>query len=249
VKRRFGCYSVALENLPAYSFAEDLETIQGWSAEKEQLLIQSLKADGLYCESEFYTYQSIIESLLPKILKLSFSDRGDLHKENHKNDPHFLKDIWLRLQKVQDSLTEKQTELVDLLYLNRPMLTYEEVAAKLNISFDSVRDREACVIIKMKKEFIEFTSFSPYKDYHKNNQVIWSYIGCRHNPTAEKIHPCYRVKIQNGVEVKEFITHGDLLAEKLKRTLGLMSENEIQTIEILNRQELEPLYTADNTTL
>ena len=106
----------------------------------------------------------------------------------------------------------------------------------------------------MKKEFSEFTSFSPYKDYHKNNQVIWSYIGCRHNPTAEKIHPCYRVKIQNGVEVKEFITHGDLLAEKLKRTLGLTPKSVVEAIANLNlhdehskAQKAEPLFTVDNT--
>ncbi len=94
-------------------------------------------------------------------------------------------------------------------------MTYEETAAAIGNSFDSVRDREDGVILKMKNEFKEFATLSPYKDFHKNNIVVWSYIGCRHNPAAEKVHPCYRIRIQNGVETKEFITHGDLIAEKL----------------------------------
>lgn len=95
---------------------------------------------------------------------------------------------------------------------------------------------------------------SPYKDYHKNNQVIWSYIGCRHNPTAEKIHPCYRIKIQNGVEMKEFITHGDLVAEKLKRALGLL-QNTVEPAPLVNfdpnsanDHKDEPFNTAGENT-
>ncbi|MBL7554981.1 MAG: hypothetical protein JNM24_04095 [Bdellovibrionaceae bacterium] len=159
--------------------------------------------------------------MIAKITKLSFSDRIDLFKLNTNKDPNFLSNIWARLKQVRESFTDKQAELVDLLYLSRPGLTYEETAAAIGISFDSVRDRENGVILKMKNEFKEFATLSPYKDYHKNNIVIWSYIGCRHNPTAEKIHPCYRIRIQNGVETRQFITHGDLIAEKLLRGLGL----------------------------
>lgn len=159
--------------------------------------------------------------MIAKITKLSFSDRIDLFKLNTNKDPNFLSNIWARLKQVRESFTDKQAELVDLLYLSRPGLTYEETAAAIGISFDSVRDRENGVILKMKNEFKEFATLSPYKDYHKNNIVIWSYIGCRHNPTAEKIHPCYRIRIQNGVETRQFITHDDLIAEKLLRGLGL----------------------------
>lgn len=176
---------------------------------------------GLYTESDFYTYQSILESILAKIIKLSFSDRTDLFKLNTNKDPNFLSNTWARLKQVRESFTDKQAELVDLLYLNRPGMTYEEAAKEIGISFDSVRDREDGVILKMKNEFKEFATLSPYKDYHKNSIVIWSYIGCRHNPTADKIHPCYRIRTRNGVETKEFITHGDLIAEKLRRGLGL----------------------------
>lgn len=206
---------------------------------------------GVYCESDFYIYQSIIESLLAKILKLGFSDRSDLLRLNTDNNPNFLSNIWLRLKQVRESFTDKQTELVDLLYLRRPSMTYEETAASLGISFDSVRDREDGVILKMKNEFPEFKNLSLYKDYHKNNIVIWSYIGCRHNPTAEKIHPCYRIKVINGAEVKEFITHGDLLAEKLRRGLGLdlitptneFSISPLSTTVLTALQKSEPLIT------
>lgn len=175
---------------------------------------------GLLTESDFYTNQSILESVVAKIIKLSFSDRIDLFKLNTNNDPNFLSNIWARLKQVRESFTDKQAELVDLLYLSRPGLTYEETAAAIGISFNSVRDREDGVILKVKNEFKEFATLSPYKDFHKNNIVIWSYIGCRHNPTAEKIHPCYRIRIQNGVETREFITHDDLIAEKLLRGLA-----------------------------
>jgi len=176
---------------------------------------------GLFTESDFYTNQSILESLLSKITKQNFSDRTDLFRLNTNNDPNFLSNIWGRLKKVRESFTDKQSELVDLLYLGRPAMTYEETAATLGISFDSVRDREDGVILKMKNEFKEFASLSPYKDYHKNNIVIWSYIGCRHNPTAEKIHPLYRIKVVDGIERKEFISQGALFAERVTRVLGL----------------------------
>lgn len=209
---------------------------------------------GVFTESDFYTYQSIIESIIGKILKLSFSDRTDLLKLNNDDDPNFLKNIWERLKAIRENFTQKQTELVELLYLNRPQMTYEEASETLGISFDSVRDREDGVILKIKKEFTEFNSFSPYKDYHKNNQVIWSYIGCRHNPMAEKIHPYYRIKMQNGVEVKELIIHGDLVAEKLKRALGLF-QNTVEPVPLVNfvrdsanDHNNEPLNTAGEIT-
>lgn len=100
-------------------------------------------------------------------------------------------------------------------------MTYEETAAALGISFDSVRDREDGVILKMKKEFVEFETLSPYKDYHKNNIMIWSFMGCRHNPTAEFVHPLYRIKTIDGVETKQHVSRGDIFAERLIEILGL----------------------------
>nr|BFD66933.1 hypothetical protein HAGR004_19550 [Bdellovibrio sp. HAGR004] len=202
---------------------------------------------GIYTENDFYIYQSVLEGLLTKLLILSFSDRNEFKHLVKQNS------IWPRVKRIREEFTQKQTEIVQLLYINRPIYTYDEAAKELGISIDSVRDREEGVINKMKKEFIEFKNCFPYKDYHKNNQRIWSYIGCRHNPTADKIHPCYRVRIQNDCEVKESITHGELIAEKLNRNLGLTlktkkpaiakTESCDEEIDILGRKG-EPLNTA-----
>lgn len=198
---------------------------------------------GLYTESDFYTYQSVLEAMLAKIMKLSFSDRIELQRNNNNHNPEFLYNIWGRLKQVRESFTVKQTELVEFLYTNRPAMTYEETSAALGISFDSVRDREDGVIIKMKKEFTEFKNYFPYKDYHKNNIMIWSFMGCRHNPTAEIVHPCYRIKKQNNIKTKELITHGDLFAEKILRNLGL--NKILQSNESLHFLETESNKTTD----
>jgi hypothetical protein len=118
-------------------------------------------------------------------------------------------------------------------------MTYEETAAALGISCDSVRDREDGVILKMKKEFVEFETLSPYKDFHKNNIMIWSFMGCRHNPTAEFVHPLYRIKTINGAETRQFVSRGDLFAERLIEMLGLNRP------EIVQDRQLEPTRQAD----
>ena len=143
---------------------------------------------GMYTTQDFYIHQSILESLIAKILKLAFSDRKELS----------ILDIWRRLSHVRASLTDKQGELLQILYLAEPALTYQEASVFLGISLDSVRDREAGILLKFRKEFPELRELEPYKDWTKNQKRFYTYRGLVHLPSVEIRHPCFRIRNING---------------------------------------------------
>ncbi|WP_409479670.1 hypothetical protein [Pseudobdellovibrio sp. HCB154] len=171
---------------------------------------------GIYTTHDFYTHQSIIESLLSKFIKLQFQDRFDLQKIAAKNlnlpaqaGSVLLHNIWKRFFEVRNNLTLKQTQVVELLYLKTPTLTYQKAAAELGISFDSVRDREVGVILKFRNAFPEFSSLEPYKHYTKHQKRFYIYRGLVHLPSMETAHPCYRIKTANGIENRSLISAHD----------------------------------------
>lgn len=171
---------------------------------------------GIYTTHDFYTHQSIIESLLSKLIKMQFQDRFDLQKIAVKNlnlsaqaGSVLLQNVWKRFYEIRNYLTPKQLEIVDLLYLNTPSLAYHEAALMLEISVDSVRDRETGVILKFRNEFMEFSSLEPYKHYTKHQKRFYIYKGLVHLPSMEVIHPCYRIRTVNGVEHRELISPHD----------------------------------------
>ena len=171
---------------------------------------------GLYTTEDFYTYQSMIESLVAKVLRHSFSDRSDLQNIAFENlnrpliaDSNLLANIWGRLAGVRSNLTPKQEELLQLLYLRDPTLAYDEASILLGISFDSVRDREDGLILKIRKAFPELQTLQPYKDWTKNQKGFYIYRGLVYLPSMEIKYPCYRIKILNGIEIKECITGED----------------------------------------
>ena len=158
----------------------------------------------------------MIESLVAKILKHSFSDRSDLQNIAFGNlnrpkfaDLNLLSNIWKRLAVVRANLTTKQEELLQLLYLTEPTMTYEEASLFLAISFDSVRDRENGLILKMRKAFPELKTLETYKNWTQNQKRFYIYRGLVYLPSVELRRPCYRIKKINGVEIKECITGED----------------------------------------
>lgn len=190
---------------------------------------------GVYTAHDFYTHQSIIESLLAKLIKLQFSDRFDLQKiaAQNLNLPSLagsvlLTNIWKRFFEVKNSLTAKQLEVIDMLYSATPTLTYQEVAQKLKISIDSIRDRETAVILKFRNAYPEFSNLEPYKHYTKHQKRFYIYRGLVYLPSMDVIYPCYRIRTINGVESRELISSHDEFsyAELLKQ-----SKSTQQTIE------------------
>ncbi len=171
---------------------------------------------GIYTVGDFYTYQSMIESLVAKILKYSFSDRIDLQKIAFENlgrpliaDTNLLANAWKRLSEVRERLTSKQEGLLQLMYLTEPAMTYDEASIYLGISFDSVRDREDGLVLKFRKAFPELKTLYPYKDWTKNQERLYIYRGLVYLPSVELKHPCYRIRTGNGLEIKECITGED----------------------------------------
>ncbi len=171
---------------------------------------------GLYATQDFYMYQSKIESLVTKILKHSFSDRADLQDIAFDNlsrpllaDSNLLSNIWRRMGDIRATLTLKQEEILQLLYLNDPQMTYQEASEILGISIDSVRDRENGLVLKIRKAIPELKTLFPYKNWTKNQTRFYIYDGLVHLPSVLERRPCYRIKTVNGIAVKECITGED----------------------------------------
>ena len=101
-------------------------------------------------------------------------------------DPNLLSNLWKRLIVVRSHLTPKQEELLQLLYLAEPAMTYEEASTYLGISFDSVRDREDGLILKIRKAFPELKTLYPYKDWMKNQKRSYTYRGLAYLPMVCK---------------------------------------------------------------
>lgn len=119
---------------------------------------------------------------------------------------------------------------MQVLYLDTPSLTYTEASIKLEISIDSIRDREFGVILKFRNAFPEFSHLEPYKHYTKHQQRFYIYKGLVHLPSMEITHPCYRIKTVNGADSRELISaqhDGFGLAELVKRnTLSEIEKTE-----------------------
>lgn len=98
------------------------------------------------------------------------------------------------------------------MYLAEPAPTYQEASVFLGISLDSVRDREAGILLKFRKELPELREFEPYKDWTKNQKRFHTYRGLVHLPSVEIRHPCFRIRNINGQEVRECITGEDHIA-------------------------------------
>jgi len=117
--------------------------------------------------------------------------------------PFIFQNIWKRVMSIIKSLSPKHVEMLNLLYKENK--TYEDTAKLLRISLDSVRDCEQSVVQKFKKEFPEFRSLRPYKDFTKNQYQYYIHGGYAYAPLVEFVQPIYRIKTANGKELREKI--------------------------------------------
>ncbi len=171
---------------------------------------------GVYSEHDFFVYQSMVESIVGKILKHSFAERADLQNIAFENlnrpllaDSNLLSNIWRRLNDIRSTLTPKQEEILQLLYLNDPQMTYQEASTAIGISVDSVRDRESGLVLKIRKAIPELKTLFPYKNWTKNQNRFYIFDGLVYLPSVRERRPCFRIKNINGLEVKECITGED----------------------------------------
>lgn len=137
-------------------------------------------------------------------------DRKDLTRIASQNlkismelAPFIVQNIWKRVMSIIKTLSPKQVEMLNLLYKENK--TYEDTAKSLRISLDSVRDREEAVVQKFKKEFPEFKSLKPYKDFTKNQYQYYIHGGYAYVPLVEFVQPIYRIRTANGKELREKI--------------------------------------------
>lgn len=159
------------------------------AVEKEEHFDLLMKA-GLEKEFPHYTFKTFqvdriklkkrIRALIDGFFleNPAVKERLSLRTEPEKRDP---KSVWKRFYKVWDSLTEKQIEVLELVYINEPKLTKKKTAEKLGITIDSVKDRLKIAIRQFRKEFSELEGISPKRSPRKllkgflTHNGLWRY--------------------------------------------------------------------------
>lgn len=112
------------------------------------------------------------------------------------NINNIAKTIWPRFFKVMSSLTEKQREALELIYIEKS--SYEEAAIQLKISKDSFQDRINGAIKKFKDEFPELIGLKKPKTYIRNKKSDTLYNNLYRKSSAKKVHPLYRIDLKTG---------------------------------------------------
>lgn len=215
-------FSGALDEFPFKVRAVAFLIGKGFKNSQEALEIFELECLGLKNKlltkpdvpaltvQDFAVYQSVLESLIAKLVQVDFMDRKDLHRIASQSlkipmemAPFVIQNIWKRVMEIIKSLSPKQLEVLNFLYKENK--TYSETAQHLRISPDSVRDREESVVQKFKKEFPEFKSLRLYKDFTKNQYRFYIQGGYAYAPLVGLVHPIYRIKTVNGKELREKI--------------------------------------------
>lgn len=131
------------------------------------------------------------------------SDYAAIQNLNQRQIDQLLKSIWKGFSETQSSLTEKQAEAVDAVYLEVPPMTYTDAAEMLKISRDSFQDRIKGAVKKFKQAMPEL-QFIKIKDEVKVTRVKEIlYNGFYRKSHEQRIHAIYKVdpKTNKKVEV------------------------------------------------
>lgn len=162
---------------------------------------------GLSQEFPHYTFQSFrvervrlkkrIRSLIEAFFleNPAIKERLGLRKEPEKRDP---KQIWSRFYEIWDTLTQKQIEALELVYINEPRLTKREAAIKLDITIDSLKDRLQTAIRRFRFEFWELEGISPKRSPKKMLKAQVTHNGLWRYQTAAWKSTLYRVDFKDG---------------------------------------------------
>ena len=171
----------------------------------------ALMQAGLNKRFEHYTFETFrverlslrrrIRVLIEEFFSNSFTIKTALlqRPEPEKQDP---KKIWTRFFDVWNSLTLKQKNTLQTVYMDQYRLTKKEAAAKFGIKFDSIRDRLKTAIRKFKSEFWELDGVSPKRLPKRKLRGALTHNGLWRYQTAAWKSPLFGVDPEHNVRME-----------------------------------------------
>ncbi|GEM_PF-6750572 len=123
----------------------------------------------------------------------SVSDYAAIKNLTNLETTRVIKSIWKRFSEAYESLTEKQLEALEAVYLNMPPMTYSDAAEMLRISRDSFQDRIKGAVKKIKQAMpeLQFIKASDEVKTPKTKEIM--YNGLFRKSHSEKVHTLFRL--------------------------------------------------------
>lgn len=156
------------------------------------------------------------------------SSQGEFSKEQLQTH---LDSFWKRYDQAWESLTTKQKNVLNEVYLFEETLSWEEAAKKIKISVDSFQDRIRGAVNKFKKAFPELFFLKEalnYRDIHKRNNLQRGLFDQTQANTVEKL---YRIDPATNKKTEIAPRSGEPL---LRKGLNLAFKEEIKALAQTN---------------
>ncbi|MCK6597970.1 MAG: hypothetical protein L6Q37_06365 [Bdellovibrionaceae bacterium] len=158
---------------------------------KDQVILKSIIAELL--KSWFLKNNAAVESV---------NDYVTIENLNKREITQLIKSIWKRFSETFDSLTEKQLEAVEAVYLDVPPMTYSEAAEMLKISRDSFQDRIKGAVKKFKQALPELQFIKSVDEVKTPKTKEIMYNGFFRKSHSEKIHDLFRIEPETNKKTK-----------------------------------------------
>lgn len=184
----------AFENTP---YQKRFRTYSFHRYKKDQILLKSIIAEIL--KTWFMKNNSVMESV---------NDYAAIQNLTNFETTRVVKSIWKRFSEAYESLTEKQLEALEAVYLDMPPMTYSDAAEMLKISRDSFQDRIKGAVKKFKQAMpeLQFIKASDEVKTPKTKEIM--YNGLFRKSNAEKVHTLFRVDPRTNIKVNLPIRKG-----------------------------------------
>lgn len=144
----------------------------------------------IFTERDFYTYQSVIESLLGKI-ESSYAEIGLW--TSRRTSQSFTAFVAPRFKVIWESLTKRQKEAAMVLHMSEDPPSLKDASKVIGISVDTLRNRDEGVKKKFRKALPELSELRPSKGRTRNSRTNYIYWGLYSHASAKVVHPLFRI--------------------------------------------------------
>ncbi|MBY0384453.1 hypothetical protein K2X05_04770 [bacterium] len=146
---------------------------------------------------ERVTLRKHIRVLIEKYFSQTPTIQRQLKIANH-DDPNAM-NVWARFYKVWNTLTSKQQEALECVYMDQSRLSKKAAAEKFGISINSLISRLRVAVNRFKMEFVEFEGMSPKRIPQKSLRGSVALSGLWRYQSAAWKSPLYAVDPLTGL--------------------------------------------------
>ncbi len=123
-------------------------------------------------------------------------------KTRPEPDKQTPKTFWSRFNKVWESLTTKQRDALEKVYMTQDPVTKAEAAREFGITIDSLISRLRTAILKFKTEFWELEGITPVRLARSKLAGTITFNGLWRYHTAANKAQLYKIEIKTGIAIK-----------------------------------------------